>query len=273
MGLFALKGIFAPVAFMVIFLLFTLLVHVSLGDAIAPLLSNLPQTLAMEAELQEEDRLKAEREAAAQEEADNEEPAGAAADYYDTEQRFGDEQNPDEDASEFDSEMEDDVTVTNDRALEGASSIGAMLKQWLKLSTKEKVEAEAERSGISEAFHKLQTWLGVKTGKDPPGFVAKWLHPEQYEDFVTLRKAISEDGRPNIDYSQYQKYCDYTPPELWRPKPTLWIPRDDARVSRQEVSHTKPYTYISDQGCVLDEKGRVIVDFTAAPCNEPRLII
>lgn len=271
-GLFALKHVFAPVALMVIFLLFTLVVHNSLGNAIAPLLENLPQTLTMEAALQEEDRAAAEAAADAEHEAANDEPAGAAADYYDSGQRFGDERDPDSEEEGAET-GDDEVTVTNDRALEGSGSIGLALKEWLKLSTKEKVAGEVERSGLGQSFERFQQWLGAKHGGGPPSAVAKWLHPEEYEDFVALRKTISEKGRPNADYPDIFKYCDYTPPELWKAKPTLWIPRDEARVSRQEVAHTKGSTPISDRGCTLDEKGRVIVDFAAAPCDEPRLLV
>lgn len=81
-----------------------------------------------------------------------------------------------------------------------------------------------------------------------------------------------EDSLPVVGYPEDHKYCDYLPREMWAPKPTLWIPRDEARVSRQ-VAHTKKYTPISDRGASLDDKGRVVVLLDQAPLDVPKLIL
>ena len=49
-GLFALKSSFGPLLLMAIFLVFTALVHISLSEAMTPLLNKLPRTLALEKE-------------------------------------------------------------------------------------------------------------------------------------------------------------------------------------------------------------------------------
>ncbi|GAO13626.1 hypothetical protein UVI_02017350 [Ustilaginoidea virens] len=280
-GLFALKLAFAPLALMVIFFVFTGLVHFSLSDAIAPLLLNLPQTLPLEGEIQEEERAKALREkelaSARLEQAGD--AVGAANDYYDTEQVFGDEesfaQSDDEDEDEEEEgHSGDEHEITGTRAVEGAASIGATLKDWLKNRSRSKINKEISKSGIIEFLDKLGLWkLDKNASGEPPGFLARWLHPEEYEDFVALRNTIPSDQFPPVEYPpEFRKRC-YLAPEMWAPKPTLWIPRDEARVSRQEVTHTKIYTPISDKGADLDGKGRVVAYFDKAPMRKSRLLL
>ncbi|EQL00294.1 DUF221 domain-containing protein [Ophiocordyceps sinensis CO18] len=269
-GLFALHLSFGPLALMVMFFIFTGLVHFSLSDAIAPLLENLPQTLTLEEEIQQEEKAAAERarERATARPGDEGGGPGAASSYFDAEQAFG------EDDARDDMETEDDEeTVTNDRAIEGASGVKSALTEWLKSSTKSKMQAQAQDVGLPDMLEKVRFWAGNKHGDGPPGFLARWLHPEEYEDFIALRKMIPSDSLPIIGYPEDHKYCDYWPPELWAPKPTLWIPRDEARVSRQEVAHTKKYVPISDRGASLDEKGRVVVHMDQAPFDRPRIIL
>ncbi|PHH93047.1 hypothetical protein CDD83_1749 [Cordyceps sp. RAO-2017] len=277
-GLFALHLSFGPLALMVMFFIFTGLVHHSLSHAIAPLLQNLPQTLPLEEEIQQEEKAAAERareQATARTDEDQGAGAGAASSYYDPEQAFGDEdQRLDDDRDEEEEETEDDeATVTNDRALEGASGVKAAFTEWVKSSTKSKLQSQIEKLGLPDMLDKLRFWDSDKYGEGPPSFLARWLHPEEYEDFIALRRMIPPDSLPNIDYPEDHKYCDYLPPEIWVSKPTLWIPRDDARVSRQEVAHTRKYTPISDHGAVLDEKGRMFVHFDQAPFDRSKIII
>ena len=282
-GLFALKSAFAPLALMVLFFIFTGLVHFSLSDAIAPLLLNLPQTLSLEGEVQEEELARAAREkqrSMARLEVASE-PPGAANDYYDTEQDFGDptdnhlsgdeEQDEDEDEDEVD---DNHGPISGTRTVEGASGVGSAIKEWFKTSTRAKIAQASDQSGVSELVSKLQFWThGKHDSEKSPGFLARWLHPEEYEDFVALRNTIPDDQFPRVDYpAAYARRC-YLPPEMWEPKPTLWIPQDHARVSRQEVAHTRKLTPISDQGVELDEKGRVVIQYDKAPIRKPRLLL
>ncbi|GAB0137386.1 hypothetical protein EsDP_00005654 [Epichloe bromicola] len=289
-GLLALKSAYAPLALMVLFFIFTGLVHFTLSDAIAPLLLNLPQTLPLEEEIQEEEKAKALRETELAR-ARLDQDGGAANDYYDTEQVFGDEEQlvqseDDQDGEEEEEEEEEggrdgdgeEHEVTGTRAVEGAASIGATMKEWLKDKSRRKVDAEMDKSGIGECLDKLKLKLGFRkhdrhTSDKPPGFLARWLHPEEYEDFVALRKAIPGDQLPAVEYpSGFGKRC-YLAPETWSAKPALWVPRDEARVSRQEVAHTSKYTPISDKGAELDEKGRVVAYYDRAPMRKPRLLL
>lgn len=251
-GLFALKTAIGPVVLMVLFLIFTVLVHLTLSDAIAPLLQNLPQTLALEEEIQEE---------MAATQTDDAAPSnnGAAANYYDTEQSFGN-------GTDDETEEEDDPNehiISGDRALEGSSTVRAALTDWLKAAAKSKAETEAQESGLTGIFSKLS--LLSKDGQ-APGFITRWLHPD---DFVALRKTIPPELL-NIEHFEAGKHSKYHPPELWTPKPVLWIPRDEARVSRQEVAHSRRVVPISDVGATLDERGRVVVNIDEGPLRNRR---
>lgn len=150
-GLFALHLSFGPLAIMVIFFIFTGLVHVSLSDAIAPLLQNLPQTLSLE-EIQREEKEAAERarELATARPTGDGRGAGAASSYFDPEQAFGEDDargDNDEDAETED----DEATVTNDQAIEGASGVRSALTEWIRSSTKSKVQAQVQSMGLGAA--------------------------------------------------------------------------------------------------------------------------
>ena len=88
--LFALNSSFLAVVLMFIFLLFTILVHLLLCDAIAPLLVYLPRMLLIEESIQIMDNEEAERAKAvvAEEEALS---AGGANSYNEAAQTFGEE--------------------------------------------------------------------------------------------------------------------------------------------------------------------------------------
>jgi hypothetical protein len=264
-GLFALKFAFGPMLLMLIFFVFTGLVHFSLSEAIAPLLQNLPQTLALEEQLQEEEKMAAEARKAAAAEDGN---AGGAADYYDTEQAFGEE----ELSSPEDEEEVDHGPNPSTRAVEGASGMGSALKDFLKAATKSKVESEVEQSGLMKVLAKLGLVGGDEDSDEPPSFLKRWMHPEIYDDFIALRKMIPDSDLPEAEDANDHPLSNYWPPEVCLPKPTLWIPRDDARVSRQEVAHTKKMTPITDHGTSMDEKGLIIVDVEAAPFPRQRLV-
>ncbi|KPM42979.1 Uncharacterized protein RSN1 [Neonectria ditissima] len=261
-GLFALKLAFGPMVMMLMFFVFTGLVHLSLSDAITPLLQNLPQTLALEEQLQEEEKAAAEARKTA---AESGAVGGTANDYYDTEQAFGEEE------MDVLDEDDDGAPPPTDRAIEGASGMTSAITDWLKSSTKDKLKAQAEESGLMRILNRLGL-TGGEGSDEPPGFLKRWFHPEIYEDFLALRKLIPDSDLPDTEYPDDHTLSNYWPPELWQPKPTLWIPRDDARVSRQEVAHTKKVTPITDHGTTMNEKGLVDVDVEAAPFPRQRLV-
>jgi hypothetical protein len=275
LGLFALNSAFGPMALIILLLVVTFIVHKTLGEAIEPLVQSLPQTLALEEEIREEEKALA---AAADgtSETNTSNPGGAASDYYDTEQTFGEsgahieEEEYDEEAEE--SVNNDDHVVTGNRGVEGAGNLWSLISDFFVALAHSTMKSQAESSGLNRFLRKL----GLATSSDPhdaansapPPWLAKWLHPEVYEDFLALRALIPADATADDEPEQQRRRRDYMPPELWLPKPTLWIPRDEARVSRQEVAHTRPCVPISDLGARLDDRGRVAVDVEASPLED-----
>lgn len=271
-GLFALNGAFGPMVLIILLLIFTGIIHLSLGEAITPLVQSLPQTLTLEEEIREEEKALAAAAESSNETGDSN-PGGAASAYYDTEQAFGDvvEDYDGHDEEEDFEELNDDHVVTGDRGVEGARSLWSIISDFVVLVAKSKVQAQAEESGLNRVLRKLGLLASndpYDANNNPPPWLAKWLHPEVYEDFLALRKLIPADSLPNTDAPEQRRQCDYMPPEIWLRKPTLWIPRDEARVSRQEVAHTRSCIPISDVGARLDEKGRVLVEVEAAPFED-----
>ncbi|KAM0512992.1 hypothetical protein ACHAPE_008352 [Trichoderma viride] len=267
-GLLILNKAYGPMGLVIALLLFTGLIHFLLRDAISRLMWNLPQTLALEEQIQEEEKMKlaAESDIA---EADGNDAGGTAAAYFDVEQAFGEEEEPDTEDTD-----EDDHHVVSNRGLEGASSLRMAVTAWLKAAAMKKFSTEADKYGINEYLRRTFAFLRNGDGEEPPGFLIRWLHPEEHEDFVALRKLLPQEERPPIAYKQGDKRATYEPPELWEPKPTLWIPRDEARVSRQEVAHTRLCTPISDRGAEVSKNGRIIIDdIDAAPFEEHRRLL
>ncbi|KAH7122152.1 hypothetical protein B0J13DRAFT_156933 [Dactylonectria estremocensis] len=204
-GLFALNSGFGPMVMMLMFFVFTGLVHITLMDAMTPLLQNLPQTLTLEEQIQEEEELAAERRKQAEAEAGT---GGAANDYYDTELGFGEDEF---DTLSYNGE-DDDGPPPTDRAVEGASSMRTSIADWLKSSAKSKLKAQAEESGFIRVLNKLGL-AGSEDGSDsPPGFLKRWMHPEIYEDYLALRKLIPDCNLPDTEYPEDHTLSSYWPP-------------------------------------------------------------
>ncbi|KAL6923115.1 hypothetical protein FSHL1_000365 [Fusarium sambucinum] len=267
-GLFALKLAFPPMVLMLIFLIFTGIVHMSLRDSIFPLLQNLPQTLTLEEELQQQE--KAEAEQKLQEAAESGEAnGGTAASYFDADLNFGEEEAEEPPSDDEDGQQDG---TQGSRGIDGGGGVKLMVTEWMKTTAKAQVKKEIQQSGLKRF---LDRWILAGDPSNPdqqPTFLQRFLHPEVYEDFIALRKLIPFEEPPDVDYAGDDKMSNYWPPELWMPKPVLWIPRDEARVSRQEVAHTRKITPITDVGVTLNEKGLIIVDVEAAPFPRMRLV-
>ncbi|KAK4661123.1 uncharacterized protein QC763_705000 [Podospora pseudopauciseta] len=266
-GLFALKVATGPMMLMLVFLIFTGLVHLSLSSALTPLLYNLPRTLALEKDTGEQiarDEIPDESTGGGGSQQQHQQPAGLASDYYNMDEDFGDDANlaPNHD-------LDTDVQL---RGLEGSSSLKYMIQEFVTSAIKGKFgkNATTKESGLT----RILTYIKIMITPDPnktPNFIMTFFHPEVYQDFRKLQPTINPEP---CDYELPEDYTHkaYWPPEMWQPAPKLWIPKDDARVSRQEVAHTKDSIFISDQGCWLNEKGRIECDFERSPLHEPRIL-
>lgn len=306
-GLFALHSAFGQLLLMVLYLVFTALVHISLSDALGPLLNNLPRTLALQDQSLAEDSLPDNSDTLNQSAAPLEVEGGAASEYYNMEEGFGmdtdsnvpaaptgatdDYCNTGEDfgmdtprpAPPTGTQPEEATkpaagTGTNARSVEGASTLASHLGKFAWVAFASKLTATAKESGLvsptaDSGLTLLLTRLKAYLTPDPtipPNFLQNFLHPEVYSDFHILAKMMPE--APELEIPEEVRRRGYQPPEMWVPAPRLWIPRDEARVSRQEVAHTRGCVPISDRGAWLNEKGRIDVDYDQAPFKEARVL-
>jgi calcium permeable stress-gated cation channel len=100
-------------------------------------------------------------------------------------------------------------------------------------------------------------------GKKPSIF-AKYFHPDIYADFATLRRLVPQHlYDPNSQYTPEIEQNAYYPPSVASTTPLLWVPKDEAGVSAQEVAHTGRVIPITDQGSSLDEKNKLVWDTEA----------
>lgn len=175
-GLFGVAKAPGPLVLMVIFLIFTVLFHLSMNSALDPLLYNLPKSLEAE-----EESLMAQIE-------------------------------------------------------EGAT--GA--------SPNEKVDSNGV---VPDAPHKK------------PNFITKFFAPHIYTDYATLRRLVPHDlVDASSLYTPETEREAYDPPSATAKTPLLWIPKDEAGVSAQEVAHTSKVIPITDEGASFDEKNHLVWD-------------
>ncbi|KAK4448139.1 hypothetical protein QBC34DRAFT_408273 [Podospora aff. communis PSN243] len=198
-GLFGASVAPGPLVLMVILLIFTVFFHISLNNALNPLLYNLPLTLIAE---EEESRL------------------------LDREVTLSDGAGPSHDAEK----------ATNG---DGAAAVG--------------------RAGAQPT--------------KKPNFLLKFLKPWIYSDYTNLRTLVPR-GLTLDAYGDEVARDAYFPPTVTSQTPLLWIPRDSAGVSQQEVAHTSRVIPITDDGCELDEKGNMIWDTetTRPPVWEEKIL-
>ena len=103
------------------------------------------------------------------------------------------------------------------------------------------------------------------TSAKPPSMLKKFLKPHIYTDYSTLRRLVPEGS---IDYDHY--YSDeiqrdaYYPPSVRSEAPIVWIPRDDAGISKQEVAHNNKVVTCTDEGAHYDEKNKLVWDHETA---------
>lgn len=94
----------------------------------------------------------------------------------------------------------------------------------------------------------------------------RWLKPWVYDDYESVRAMVpaADDMDFGAMYSDEVERTAYYPPSVNSATPTLWIPRDAAGVSRQEIALTSKVIPISDEGATLDEKNNIVWDTEGA---------
>lgn len=199
-GLFGASVAAGPLVLMVIFLIFTVLFHISLNNALNPLLYNLPLTLLAEEEGEE----------------------GEQKGFLDPEAGVGP------------STSNNEKTVHTTTDLNGDGAVDAT----------EQLVAHAREADKMRARGNL---------------LSRFLKPWLYADYATLRKLVPR-GVYVEPYPDHVAANAYNPPSVRSSAPLLWIPSDPAGVSKQEVAHTSKVIPITDEGCELDENGKLVWD-------------
>ena len=106
-----------------------------------------------------------------------------------------------------------------------------------------------------------------------PSIITKFLRPDLYTDYATMRRLVPRDF-VNIEYEPEVERDAYYPPAVSAKPMLLWIPRDPAGVSAQEVADTSKVIPITDEGCHLDEKNKMVWDeegALTAPIYKPKI--
>lgn len=191
-GLFGASVATGPLVLMIIFTIFTVLFHISLNNALDPLLYNLPQSLMAE----EESRL-----ASLEESYSNEKTSKA----------------------------------TNGDGPGSVSCLPSRLDK-LPLTFSQPTPAPKKANALT-----------------------KFLKPWLYADYEFMRSLVPHHEF-NFGVTDELEANAYYPPSINSQPPLLWIPRDKAGVSAQEVALTGKVIPITDEGCELNEKNKLVWD-------------
>ncbi|KAK2624149.1 hypothetical protein QTJ16_006783 [Diplocarpon rosae] len=247
-GLFALNKAFGPLIITFGLVIATSLVHVSLNDALSPLLFNLPRTLAVEEDLRRaglsgwmaanlDDGSDAKLE---------EYPTGYDSDFDPSATEPSGPSHGDQGARVFGPEGTDRLVNT------ATTTLSTLVSQKLR------------GTGLPSLLTRLDfwsSWITPDAGIRDPNFLLKFLHPEIFADYHILRDSIPATVRDAaVGYSESVLRDAYSPPSMRERSPRLWIPRDWLGVSAQEVAHTGRVTEITDREAWIDERGRVRVE-------------
>ncbi|OLN97358.1 Uncharacterized protein RSN1-like protein 2 [Colletotrichum chlorophyti] len=95
--------------------------------------------------------------------------------------------------------------------------------------------------------------------------VTRFLKPWIFADYLTLRELVPHD--PTSVEEMYPGEIQdnaYFPPSVSSQPPLLWIPEDSAGVSKYEIAQTSKIIPITDEGCQLDEKNKLVWDSEGA---------
>ncbi|TVY82290.1 Uncharacterized protein LSUE1_G001916 [Lachnellula suecica] len=245
-GLFGVKGAYGPLVMMFGLLIFTYLIHFSLNEALGPLLYNLPRTVAAEEAL-----LRSGNDVF---------HAANLDDMHDVVHVHDSEQQTNGYDSDFDPSDPADQVNHGQQASRGVEGADAAVKLSATTATTY-ARKKFEASPIPYFIAKFDFWTPWIT-PDPnikPNFLLKFLHPEIYADYHILRQQIPKDI-PECTYNESVLRDAYSPPSMRKRSPRIWIPRDAAGISRQEVAHCSKVVEVTDEGAWLDERGVVSVN-------------
>jgi len=198
-GLFAVSVAIGPLVLMIVFLVFSVLFHLTLNSVLDPLMYTLPRTLQVE-----EESLNANIE---------------GIDRKDSGRGVSEEQN-------------------------------------------------AESGNLFKKVPNIKNFApggeGNSVGKGG-NMMTRFLKPWIFADYLTLRQLVPHHAA-TIDEMYPGTIQDnaYFPPSVSSLPPLLWIPEDAAGVSKSEIAQTSKIVPITDEGCQLDEKNKLVWDSEVA---------
>ncbi|CZT13766.1 hypothetical protein WAI453_011646 [Rhynchosporium graminicola] len=258
-GLFGLKGAYGPLVMTFGLVIFTTLIHVSLNQALSPLLFNLPRTLAIEEELRRAGNppfLAANLMDMNEGDLTN----TAAGNLDDGELNIG--YDSDFDPSTNSPDVDHGMQNSRSLAPEGTDRIVKMSVQTIR----KYLSKQYASSPLPSLLSSLDFWSYWITPSliQNPNFILKFLHPEVFADYHVLRDMIPDEVRDVDVTSAYEESVlrdAYSPPSMRSRAPRLWIPRDGLGVSAQEVRHCAAVgVEISDAEAWVNERGQTRVD-------------
>ncbi len=260
-GLFSLKGAYIPVVLIVSLLVLTGLVHTSLIDALGPLLWSLPKSLTKE---EDQPLLGRDPVDGYSVHTEGAEQYQQPHDYLNDRHRRDGEQFQQPNDFLNDAHEQDNGET---RALEGgsgaANAMGGGVKKLMRNKFKQEIpEASTAMTALTRFWMR---WISPDPSQKS-NVLLRWLHPEVYSDYTTLRRMLPED-LPDPVYDEDVEQDIYYPPSFMMKPPTLWIPRDPGGISRQEVEHCGKALPTTDEYVSIDEKGQMKINL-----EEPRLV-
>ena len=122
----------------------------------------------------------------------------------------------------------------------------------------ESFQKNGEKVSASEATH------AAGAGGKEPGMITKFFKPWEHCDFTALRRLVPHDAVDvhNLYTAEVERDA-YFPPSVASAAPLLWIPEDPMGISKQEVRDSGKVIPITDEGCVLDDKNKLVWDTEA----------
>ncbi|KAL1889310.1 phosphate metabolism protein 7 [Sporothrix stenoceras] len=253
-GLFGASVAPIQLALQVVFLVFTVLFHIGVVNALDPLLYNMPQSLLAE----EEARRIGDVERAPAGDA----PVGIAgngpipadlapanAQSANISQNLSAESStvaptasrPDAvEYEKYGDEAGGPIAANGANGANGANAVA---------NAKANADADAEDYGHT----------GALAAPAPKGnVILRFLKPWVYANYETQRSLVPEHAN-NIDFSKiYTEEIEknaYVPASVASEPPLLWIPEDPAGISKQEIAHSRRAIEMTDGGVTLTEKG------------------
>lgn len=124
------------------------------------------------------------------------------------------------------------------------------------------------RNGSEDTKEKNSGEVSTTTPGTPikkPNMFSKFFAPHIYSDYATLRQLVPHNLIDvNNMYEEAVADNAYYPPSVTAELPLLWIPKDEAGISAQEMQHTGKILPITDEGVTLDGKNKLLWDAEGA---------